>query len=393
VSLDLRPLTRLAHRRDVIRNFTPNWFTVNMGTGILALMLGQFPHHVPGLSAVSRDLWLANIALFSLFTALFTARALRFPRESLATLRHPIQSMFVGAIPMGLATIVNGFVAFGQPLLGERAIAVAHALWWVDAALAVLSGWLVPYLMFTDQRHGMDQMTAVWLLPIVPAEVAAASGGILAPHLPAAAAQVVIATSGVLWAFSVPLALAVLSVLFLRLALHRLPPGDLGVTGWLTLGPLGTGAQAMVLLGAASVRAFAGTPLAPAAQVAQSIGLVVGLVLWGYGAWWWVIAILTTLHHVKRTLPFNMGWWAFTFPLGVFTAATLAIAHATGAAFFTLAGGAFVMLLAGLWSVVAARTAHGAWHGYLFRDAAPARPAGGRPPLDATVLALVGADA
>jgi tellurite resistance protein TehA-like permease len=35
-------------------------------------------------------------------------------------------------------------------------------------------------MMFTRQEHSIDQMTAVWLLPVVAAEVAAASGGLLA---------------------------------------------------------------------------------------------------------------------------------------------------------------------------------------------------------------------
>ena len=37
------PLSRLSHPREVIRRFTPNWFTATMGTGILALALNQSP--------------------------------------------------------------------------------------------------------------------------------------------------------------------------------------------------------------------------------------------------------------------------------------------------------------------------------------------------------------
>ncbi len=79
------------------------------------------------------------------------------------------------------------------------------------------------------------------------------------------------------------------------------------------------------------------------------------------------MAIVMTLHHAKRDLPFNMGWWAFTFPLGVYTAATFALARETGAQIFTVLGAIFVVLLTALWVIVTTRTAHGAWHGYLFR--------------------------
>jgi hypothetical protein len=43
------PLSRLQHPREVVRQFTPNWFTATIGTGILALALNQFPLAVPGL--------------------------------------------------------------------------------------------------------------------------------------------------------------------------------------------------------------------------------------------------------------------------------------------------------------------------------------------------------
>ena len=39
----LRPFARLEHPREVIRQFTPNWFAATMGTGILALALPQIP--------------------------------------------------------------------------------------------------------------------------------------------------------------------------------------------------------------------------------------------------------------------------------------------------------------------------------------------------------------
>jgi Voltage-dependent anion channel len=60
--------------REIIRQFTPNWFTATMGTGILALALNQFPLHISGLPAIARGLWLLNIMLFLLFSVLYLVR-------------------------------------------------------------------------------------------------------------------------------------------------------------------------------------------------------------------------------------------------------------------------------------------------------------------------------
>jgi len=49
--------------------------------------------------------------------------------------------------------------------------------------MAVAIGLLVPFLMFTRQHRSIQTMTAVWLLPVVLSEVAAASGGLLVRHL------------------------------------------------------------------------------------------------------------------------------------------------------------------------------------------------------------------
>ena len=70
--------------------------------------------------------------------------------------------------------------------------------------------------------------------------------------------------------------------------------------------------------------------------------------------------------YAREGFPFNLGWWAVTFPLGVYTLATLALARVTHLAFFSYAGATLAICLAGFWLVVAARTLHGAWAGYLF---------------------------
>jgi C4-dicarboxylate transporter/malic acid transport protein len=358
-----------------LKHFTPNWYTTTMGTGILALMLNQFPLAIPGVPDIARALWLVNIALFALLVAASVAQFIFFREESKNTLTHPVQSMFYGAVPMGFATIVNGFVVFGPSLIGIHAYDIATVLWWMDAVLAVVSGWLIPFTMFTQQKHSLETMSALWLLPIVPSEVTAASGGLLAPHLAIHSAQIVLGTSSILWAFSVPLALAVLALLYLRLALHRVPPSEVGVSTWLTLGPLATGALGTVLIGNAAAHAFAGTSLAPVGAIAQALGIITGAVLWGYGAWWWPMAIFATLHHLKSGLPFNLGWWGFTFPLGVFSAATLALARATSAHVLTMTGAVLIALLAALWIVCAARTVICLMRGELFPRTLPAASA------------------
>ena len=188
-------------------------------------------------------LWLANIALFALFSLLYAARWVLFPREAALIFRHPVMSMFFGAIPMGLATIVNGFLAFGPDFLGTRPPSASRARFGrrmlrCRSSAASPS----PIFMFTRQEHSMEKLTAVWLLPIVASEVAAASGGLLRrisrpPRVPGPCPQ--LRPLGVLGSArherpraAVPEACAA------QAAATR----DMGVSAWLALGPIGTGA-------------------------------------------------------------------------------------------------------------------------------------------------------
>ena len=367
VAFGLKPLSKLNDPKEVIRQFTPNWFAASMGTGILALALAQVPYGGSALRTIGEGLWLINIVLFGLFSVLYTSRWIFFFEGARRIFGHSMVSMFFGCIPMGLATIINGFVIYGLPRWGDLAIGIAETLWWLDLLGAFLCGVTIPFLMFTRQKHSIDQMTAVWLLPVVAAEVAAASGGVLAPHLASSSTQLlVVVFSYVSWALSVPLAMSILVILVLRMAIHKLPSANLAASSWLALGPIGTGALGMLTLGAASPAIFTAHGIQGAAGVAQGMGQVTGLLLWGYGLWWLATAVLITRHYFRGNVPFNLGWWGYTFPLGVYALVTLRLYVVFPIRFFSIVGTTLVAALAVLWLVVAVLTVRGAWRGELF---------------------------
>lgn len=362
-----RPFTRLPEPWAFVRHFTPNWFAMTMGTGVLALVVAHLPWTLPGQLVLAEALWLFGVALFAIFSLLFLARVLLHRDTVWPMLLHPVQSMFLGAIPMGLAMLIGGLVQFGPPRWGDGVYQLAHALWWLDAAMALGSALLVPYLMFTRQSHALEKMTAVWLLPIVAPEVAAGAAGGLVPHLDPASARLMLAVGFVLWGMSLSLAFSLITLVLLRLALHKLPDTDFAATSWLPLGPLATGCLGLLTMGQNAPAAFAGTPLAGAAEVASGLGLVGGLALWGAGLWWLVTAIFFTRHYIRDNMPFNLGWWGFTFPLGVFTLATFELQRLTELRFFALVGLVLAVQLAAVWLLVVQRTLQGVWHGELFQ--------------------------
>ena len=150
------------------------------------------------------------------------------------------------------------------------------------------------------------------------------------------------------------------------MALHKLPPASVAASSWLALGPIGTGALGMMVMGADAPAIFAAQGLSSVGMIAQGVGLLAGVLLWGFGLWWLFLAILITIRYFRAGVPFNLGWWGYTFPLGVYTLATLRRGSALHLSVFTVAEAVLATALAAMWAIVTARTLHGGWKGHLF---------------------------
>jgi tellurite resistance protein TehA-like permease len=50
-----------------ILNFTPSWFSVNMGTGIVSILLYNFPYQFHGLKVIAGVIFGVNVLLFFSF--------------------------------------------------------------------------------------------------------------------------------------------------------------------------------------------------------------------------------------------------------------------------------------------------------------------------------------
>lgn len=90
--------------RRIVRNFTPSWFAVNMGTGIVSILLRSLPYTTSWVAYLADAFFALNVCLFLVFTALTLARYVLYPEIWSAMLNHPGQSLFLGTFPMGLAS-------------------------------------------------------------------------------------------------------------------------------------------------------------------------------------------------------------------------------------------------------------------------------------------------
>ncbi|CAG8947412.1 unnamed protein product [Penicillium salamii] len=354
--------------RRVVRNFTPSWFSVTMGTGIVSMLLHSLPYNGAWLYWISIVIFVLNVLLFMAGCFITILRHILYPEVFLAMIKHPVQSMFMGTFPMGLATIINMICAVCVPAWGQGASYLALGLWILDAVISVSVALLLPFmLMAHGEETQLSSMTAVWLLPIVSCNVAASTGAAVAEILPNPDyALWTVITSYVLWGIGLPLGLMVMVIYLARLALHKLPPKAVIVSVFLPLGPLGQGSLGATKLGECARDIFPRTQtLAQGSEASlYTTGFLIGFALWSFGLVWLFFAIASIA--CSKTFPFNIGWWGFTFPLGGFATATCQIGKELPSEFFNILGTILSLSVVILWIVVSIGTLKGAVSGKLF---------------------------
>jgi C4-dicarboxylate transporter/malic acid transport protein len=364
MSTAIRAVRRLASVG--LEGVGPAWFTTIMGTGILAICATISPVPVPLGNAIGVALWSVDAVLFALFTALWIVSSMRTPTTLLAILRDPVKAQLLGAPPMACFTIAVGFLKIGETFLPlELCIATAQVLFCVGVVGSIASAFAVPYLMFTHYELWSEKMYGSWLMPVVPPIVASVPAALLSPTWPQAIRGDMLAFAYALLGTGVILAAIIVVIFYSRLTIHKVPDGALVTTMWLVIGPLGQSIAGIIALGstARAVWPELGHGLAIA-------GLAYGVLVWGFAMYWLAMAIALTVRAARKHLPFNLSWWAFTFPVGVLTAGTDALFLQTRAHIFGIASLALLTLLATMWSLVAFKTLRGAFHTIATRERA-----------------------
>jgi len=347
----------LEHPGQIVSNLTPNWYASIMGTGIVANAAASLPLQLPGLRLAATIVWAVAAALL---VALSVATVLHWTAYRETARRHhlnPVISHFYGAPPMAMLTVGAGTLLLGKDWIGlPAAVGIDWVLWILGTVTGVVTAIAVPYLAFTRHENKPESAFGGWLMPIVPPMVSASTGALLLPYSPAGQVR-----ETLLWAcygffgLSLVTSLVVITLIWNRLAQHKIGAAAMVPTLWIVLGPVGQSITAVNLL-AGNAAPVVGASLAHGLLV---VALVYGFAMLGFALLWTVIAGLITIRTAREHLPFSLTWWSFTFPVGTcVTGLNGLAAHSGLVAVQTLAVVYYVGLVAA-WLTVASRTFHG----------------------------------
>ena len=92
-------------------------------------------------------------------------------------------------------------------------------------------------------------------------------------------------------------------------------------------------------------------------SIFYSVCFLIGLLVWSFGIVWLVFAVGSIAK--TRRFSFNLGWWGFTFPLGVFSTGTCQLGRELPSRFFAVLGTILSLCVLALWMMVAVGTIRG----------------------------------
>ncbi len=336
----------------IVKNFTPSWFASIMGTGILAITSLFYSHYIPFLKNLAYVLFYFNTALFFVLLIPWVLRWLFFRKQALNDLEHPVISNFYATIAISMLVLAADFIVIGKNMT------IGEVFWFLGALFTIFFSILIPYLMFKSEHVKLDHINPAWFIPPVGLIVIPIAGSLVISHVSGMVKEFVILLNYFGWGAGFFIYLALLAIAMYRFILHNPLPNTLAPTIWINLGPIGAGTVALINLIKNSSFINMQEPF-----------FIFGFLFWGFGIWWVVIAIALTLHYIKKLkLPYAMSWWAFTFPLGAYVAATHTISSIFKIQVIDLLGFALYWLLVIFWLVTFVKTFINAYHGTLFKD-------------------------
>jgi C4-dicarboxylate transporter/malic acid transport protein len=341
----------------VLRGFHPGWFAVVMGTAIVGVATYLNPGEVGAMVGPAHAVGVTVVVLAWVLAVViavpYLLRLVRHREAALADLRHPIVGGLYATAPAAVLVLAVATAAVGGSVLSEHTVVViVVVLAATGSMLAFAAGVLFAYVLFSGDGLAAETANGGWFIPPVVAIIIPLALAPLLAHVGPAAGRLLLLTSYGALGIGLFLFAMIAAVLFGRLIFHPLPPAPLAPSLWIGLGPVGVGSLALLRL------AEAGGPYWGAqAHAVQTGSQLAAASLWGVGLWWLATAALLLIGYLRRDrLPYGIGLWAFTFPLGAYTVATLQLARTWQTDPLEWVGVALYLLLLSFWLVVATRT-------------------------------------
>jgi tellurite resistance protein TehA-like permease len=254
------------------------------------------------LETIGIIFFLANIVFYLIIWALLLTRFYLFPYTFKASLLHPTESLFVPASVVSFGTILINVSQYGTDNAGPWLTNAVNILFWVDAALAVISSagiyllllvksyqpkWIMKLIRvcrWSTQTFTIAQMTPIWIFPAYPMLIIGPHAGILSSKLEPSRTLPIIVGGTTIQGVGFLVSLMVYSAFIYRLMSQKLPRENIRPGMFVSVGPSAFTVTGIVTMAAQTNRCFPDDFMGDGTLAANVLKIVVNfasLWLWG----------------------------------------------------------------------------------------------------------------
>jgi len=306
--------------RHAIKYLVPGWFAVIMGTGGLGNILYLWQDVFPPGKYLGITLALLAIVLYFLVLIPWCLRWFLYYDYVRRDLHNPIAVNFFVTMPVATTIIGTNIHFIWSSYINSSLVFALCLISWIVAIIGVsfFTFYTTFRMMKMEISPNPDTMNFSWIMaPIANMAVLLIGNPVLSMtinHYPDWAIAVLISNIALLG-----IGFFISAIIFVRLAQYPLPPADTTPSFGIFLSAVGLAVSAVI----------------DTAKNSQAMGMlstvdlsyIGAAVIWGFGIWIVGIIFIICIHHLRNSsLDFNLGWWAFIFPLAAYTMASQKIA-------------------------------------------------------------------
>jgi len=322
--------------RRIVQHFGPEWGAAVMGTAALCITMQLSSEVAAPLSPllyIGLGFYLLATVMFVVFLIPWTLRFFWFPGEVKKDLLDPVRGNFFPTMPITFILAGTGTNKLGPLLFGPSlAYTLAIVFFFVGAAGIFLFGYILLRNQFVNPDVRLEHANFSWFIPPV--------SHLIIPVLGACSLDVHWAETPLApWLYvisMIALGVGIINFLFVGAAVwHRyvyssIPGGRLAATTMVTIAPTSILVVFLMKFAEATEAGHGMLFGLEFATLFPSIKLAASA-LWGFSAWWLLVAVILFLHYVRKTdHPLAFAWWSYTFPFEAFIVATGLLAKAVG---------------------------------------------------------------
>ncbi|MEJ1991752.1 MAG: SLAC1 anion channel family protein [Maritimibacter sp.] len=289
-----------------LKDFPITFFAVVMGLMGMSLAFHAAAPFYGFADPLAEIVMGLGIAAFAVITALYLAKALRYPQAVRAEWQHPVRLAFFPTFSISLLLIATA--------MAPHSMQLARSVWLVAVGLqgvltlSVISGWI------SHRSFEVGHLTPAWFIPAV--------GNVIVPVAGAGLGYIELS-----WAFFAVGMLfwgVLLTLVMNRLVFHDPIPARLFPTMMILIAPPSVAFVAYVKMTGGVVDGFARV-----------------LIYIGY----FFAALLVAQMPRMVRMPFALSWWALSFPLASLAIASFLFAHLESADFYRGLGALVLVIL------------------------------------------------